>query len=397
MSQYFINNSIVEKTDAALHSILEDAYNQKIRPNCLCKTPGLPMYICRTHENQFLIKRMPNSGHLHHPDCESYEIPSELSGRGEVENKAISEDHESGLTSLKLDFSLSKQSSNKAPPSGEGSSTTDVKAEPTKLTIRSLLHFLYEDAGLNKWHPKMEGKRSWYVIRKYLTQAAQNAVVRKNVLAENILIPESFLLDHKDEIVARRRQLLSKFKKQGKKQPMGILIGELKDIEEARFGYKMIIKHMPDTPVYMDEKVHKRIQKTFATELAFFQENEKIHLLVISTFLLSASGHPQVDTISFMLVDTNWLPFENLEELELIEHLCSNNRHFIKGLRYNLGAPDVIASVLLIDTQEQPTAVYLVPPEPSDSYHDELNVVIDNSDLKSTIIDFSAGDTLSKI
>ncbi|WP_081999247.1 DUF1173 family protein [Vibrio tubiashii] len=198
-------------------------------------------------------------------------------------------------------------------------------------------------------------------------------------------------------MVARRRQFLSKLKKQGNKQPMGILIGEVKTIEEARFGFKMIVKHMPDTPVYMGEDVYKRINKAFSTELAFFHENESIHLLTICTFLLSASGSPQVDTISFMAVDRNWLPFENIEELELLERLCTGKRHFIKGLRYNLGSSDVIASVLLTDTEGKPTAVYLVPAGATESYYDELNAVVSHSELPSQILDVNQEDTLSAV
>lgn len=397
MTQYSIGDCVLERTDPLFEEALASSYKSRERPLCLCMNPGIPMYIARTGDNSYVLKRMPNSGQDHHSDCDSYEIPAELSGRGAVENKAISEDQETGITTLKLDFSLTKLSVNRTITNGETKEPSAVKADSTKLTIRSLLHFLYEDAGLNKWAPGMEGKRSWFVIRKYLLQAAQNKVARKHSLGEALLIPEQFSLDHKDEIVARRRQFLSKLKKQGNKQPMGILIGEVKAIEEARFGHKMLVKHMPDTPVYMGEDVYKRINKAFSTELAFFFENESIHLLTICTFLLSASGSPQVDTISFMAVDRNWLPFENIEELELLERLCTGGRHFIKGLRYNLGSSDVIASVLLTDTEGKPTAVYLVPAGATESYYDELNAVVTHSELPSQILDTNQEKTLGQV
>lgn len=397
MAQYAIGEQVLERTDPQFSSALASAYHSKNRPLCLCTSPGIKMYIARSNENNYIIKRMPGSGQTHHPDCDSFEIPAELSGRGEVENKAISEDQETGLTNLKLDFSLSKMTINRSIAKGETTDKIAVKADPTKLSIRSLLHFLYEDAGLNRWTPKMEGKRSWYIVRKYLLEAAQNKLARNHPLTESLLIPEQFQVEHKDEIIARRRQILSKLKKHGSKQPMGILVGEVKAIEDARFGYKLIVKHMPDTPVYMGEDVYKRINKAFAAELAFFQENESIHLLVISTILLSASGSPQVDTISFMLVDRNWLPFESIEELELLERLCSNRRTFIKGLRYNLGASDVIASVLLTDTEDKPTAVYLVPAGVTESYYEELDAVIAHSELDSKTIDINNEDSLNII
>ena len=395
MSEYLIDGIVTHKDDPHFNDALAGSYKGSERPLCLCMTPGIPMYIARVQEETYALKRMPNSGQIHHPDCDSYEIPPELSGRGEVDDKAISEDHASGITNLKLDFALSKVAVNRAGPKGDSQEATVVKADTTKLTIRSLLHYLYEEAGLNRWSPNMAGKRNWFIVRKYLMLAVQNKVTRKMPLAESLLIPEQFSLDHKDEIVARRRKTLAKLKKQGKKTPMGILVGEVKEIGEARYGHKLVIKHMPDTPVYMDENVFKRINKAFSTELAFFYENESIHLLAICTFYLSPTGSPQVDTISFMIVNSNWLPFENIEELELLERLTRSDRHFIKGLRYNLTAGDVIASVLLTDTNETPTAVYLVPAGVNENYYDELNRVIENSELASKIIDINNEDSLS--
>lgn len=394
MSQYYIKGNIVERDSPYFNDALESAYKIGDRPLCLCVTPGIAMYIARVHDETYLLKRMPNSGQTHHPDCESYEIPPELSGRGEVDHKAISEDQSTGLTNLKLDFSLSKVAINKAAPKGESKENKAVKGDPTKLTIRSLLHYFYEEAGLNKWSPNMAGKRNWFIVRKYLMLAAQNKMSRKLPLAESLLIPEQFSLDHKDEIIARRRKSMAKLKTQGNKTPMGIIIGEVKAIDEARYGHKMVIKHMPDTPVYMDENIYKRINKAFSTELAFFYENESIHLIAIFTFYLSPTGSPQIDTVSFMIVDNNWLPFENIEELELLERLTRSNRHFIKGLRYNLASGDVIASVLLTDTEENPTAVYIVPANVNEHFYDELNSVIKDSELNSKVIDINNEESL---
>ena len=218
-------------------------------------------------------------------------------------------------------------------------------------------------------------------------QAAQDKVTRNNPLIQYLFIPENFSIDHKNEIVERHKQFLSTLKKQNHKQPMGILIGELKSIEKARFGYKMMVKHMPDIPVYFEESVYKRMNKVFATELAFFNENVSIHLLTICTFVLSATGSPQIDTISFMAVDTHWLPFENSEELALLEKLCDEQRHFIKGLRYNLDSNEIIASVLLTDTDDSPTAMYLVPVDAPENYLNDLDSIIEQSEFQSKIID----------
>ena len=392
MSEYLIDGIRVSKEHPLYQQSLETAYAEKSRPTCLCKESGVPMYIAKLSPSEYLIKRMPNTGKNHGIDCESYEIPSELSGRGDLDDKAVLEDQETGLTNLKLDFSLSKITSSRSGSMAASEGATTVSASPKKLSILSLLHFIYEEAALNKWSPRMAGKRNWYIVRKHLLEAAANKVSRRNKISDFLFIPEVFQVDRKDEIEARRKQFMNKLTVKDGKQPMGILIGELKAIESARFGHKLVIKHLPGTPFYLNDGLYKRISKVFDQELAFFHENEGIHLLVVSTFLLSSSGNPSVDTISLMTVDRNWLPFENIHEMELNERL-SADRHFIKGMRYNLKKKDVIASALLTDTDE-PTAIYIQPDQEDEPYIEQMNSVIESTELNSVVWDVNSGQVL---
>jgi len=50
------------------------------------------MYIAKVG-NRYIVKRMPDTGQLHSPDCDSYEPPAELSGLGEVLGSAIKGRH----------------------------------------------------------------------------------------------------------------------------------------------------------------------------------------------------------------------------------------------------------------------------------------------------------------
>jgi len=224
MSKYSFDGQIVERDDPLMQDLLDSAYKTKKRPLCLCSDNGIEMYIAKSGDSNYILKRLPYSAQRHHPDCDSFEIPAELSGREDVQQKAISEDEATGLTSLKFDFSLSKMAINSSMNKGEPKEKTAVQANPTKLSIRSLLHFLYEEAGLNKWSPKMTGKRNWWIVRKYIIQAAQDKVARKKPLEKILLVPENFSIDNKDEIISRRRQFLSTLKKQGSKSPMGASI-----------------------------------------------------------------------------------------------------------------------------------------------------------------------------
>jgi Protein of unknown function (DUF1173) len=71
------------------------------------------------------------------------------------------------------------------------------------------LHYLYEQAGLNKWTPAMSGKRSWYVIRKYLLQAIEAKLAKGPPLSELVYIPETFSAERQAEIAQRRLAQIS--------------------------------------------------------------------------------------------------------------------------------------------------------------------------------------------
>ena len=58
-----------------------DSYAAHQRPRCMCLVEGIEMYVARlagTNEG-FIVKRMPNTGSHHAPNCPSYEPPPESS------------------------------------------------------------------------------------------------------------------------------------------------------------------------------------------------------------------------------------------------------------------------------------------------------------------------------
>lgn len=45
MGQYQFGDLILSRNDATFEDALEDAYKSKLRPECLCVSKGIPMYI----------------------------------------------------------------------------------------------------------------------------------------------------------------------------------------------------------------------------------------------------------------------------------------------------------------------------------------------------------------
>lgn len=366
MTRYLLNDYESSPDASNWNTVLMRAHAAKIHPVCLCKhVADKPrMYIAK-HRDDYFIKRIPFSGGFHAPHCEHYEPPSELSGLGQVSGSAIRDDADTDTTVIKLDFSLTN---GKARPNVNGGEVEheSVRSDGTKLTLRATLHYLYDQAQLTRWSPRMSGRRSWAVVRRELQKAATDKRAKGHSLTELLYIPETFLLDAAGAIETRRSSALARLSASASNRML--IIAPVKQIEQARFGYRMTLKHLPDMPLLMNDDLHKRLFRVFSDELALWGRLENTHLLLIGTFSLSPQGVHVLESACLVNLNESWIPFDSLYEYQLLDLLHSRERRFTKGLRYNLPSAKPLASVMLQDTGDVPAALYIVPGDAGESY-----------------------------
>jgi hypothetical protein len=381
---YLIGGNRVCADAAGFETAIAAAHASKDRPLCLCMDPGIPMYVAAL-ANRHVIKRMPNTGSRHSPECESFEPPPELSGLGEVNGTAIIEDADTGVTSLKLDFSLTK-TAGRAAPVATGREADTVRTDGTKLTLRGLLHYLWEEASLNRWSPAMEGKRKWYVVRKALVGASCAKSAKGQALGARLFVPETFSTEHKQEIERRRADSLAQlYTSTGKQRELMLLVGEVKAVTQARYGFKVVIKHLPDCAFMLDEQLARRMEKRFKDELALWNADESTHLIVIATFGIGAAGMLAIEEMAFMLTSADWIPVESVHDLQLVSALTQAGRRFTRGLRYNLASDRPVATAVATDTRPAPVAMYVVAPGATDGHTAALQALIEESAFPSWV------------
>ncbi|MFC3172606.1 DUF1173 family protein [Acinetobacter vivianii] len=383
MNNFIHNGKLVNVEDDVLtQAILQDCYQKGIRPTCSClPDKNIEMYIAKIGDN-FVLKRMPNSADQHHFDCLSYEPPNEISGLGEVMGEAIKTD-ETGASVLKFEFSLSKSNVTKQAPTPSETPKDTVKAETAKLTLKGTLDYLLDEALLNRHRPNM--RHNWFQFRKALI-ALNDKKNKKDDLSSLVYIPEYYDQTKHNEIEARRKAELADLKVKGTKRPLKIFIGVIKSIDDARFdGGRIILKHAPTLHLFMDAKMYTRVKKRFEPELEQAQYHEDVSLLAIGTFGFAESGIAKIEEIALVPLNSSWLPFDSLEEKELLDTLTMQNRSFIKCLRYNLSKNTPIANILLTDT-DPPTAFYLTNNETEESYIAEAKELIANSEFVSVLV-----------
>ena len=350
---YMIDGLRFDSITEGFAEAIASAYSTRQRPRCLCMAEGVEMYVARLRDG-YIVKRMPDTGSHHSPECPSYEPPAEFSGLGQVLGSAITEDPATGETTLKLDFSMSKMTGRSVMPTsgGEGDS---VASSGTKLSLRGLLHYLWDQAELTHWQPGFAGKRTWGTVRKHLLLAAESKIARGDSLLSRLYIPEVFSVDKRDAINAMRTALWAQtIAAPGRPQHLMLLIAEVKEIVPARYGFKAVVKHVPDQAFALDERLYRRLERRFASELALWGSADDLHMVIVATLSVSAAGIPIIWELSLVPMTRQWLPIEDSFEKQLIERLVADGRSFVKGLRYNLAAGIALASATLTDCDGSP-------------------------------------------
>jgi hypothetical protein len=360
---YLVGGKRIESGTAAFAEAIAAAHAAHQRPRCLCLVDGVEMYVARLAGlgGGYIVKRMPDTGSHHAPYCASYEPPPEVSGLGQVLGSAITEDPATGETTLKLEFAMSKIAGRSTMPTAGGDSDS-VASSGTKLSLRGLLHYLWDQAELTRWQPGFAGKRTWGTVRRHLLQAAENKIARGDSLRARLFIPEVFTVDQREAINARRMSQWSQaIALPGKPQHLMLLIAEVKEIVPARYGFKAVVKHVPDQACALDEQLYRRLGRRFESALALWGAADDIHMVMIATFSVAAAGIPTIVELSLMPVTRQWLPVEDAFEKQVVEKLVGDGRSFIKGLRYNLGAASALACATLTDCEGSAPLLFIVP------------------------------------
>jgi hypothetical protein len=135
----------------------------------------------------------------------------------------------------------------------------------------------------------------------------------------------------------------------------------VKEIVPARYGYKAVIKHVPDQGFALDEQLYRRLGRRLDSELALWASADTVHMVVIATFGVTVAGIPTIGEMSLMPVTPQWLPIEDSFERQLVDRLVADERSFIKGLRYNLHRSQCLATATLTDTGDAGSLMFVVP------------------------------------
>ena len=128
-----------------------------------------------------------------------------------------------------------------------------------------------------------------------------------------------------------------------------------------------------------------RITAKFANELSLWGAMPEAHLIAIAPFGLGPTGVASIESIALMIVNENWIPFENSYDAALLEALTRSHASYLKGLRYNLALDRPLASVVLREDDGEPVAMYVVPPDADEAYRAALEELTGESEMTAWV------------
>jgi hypothetical protein len=350
---------------------LARAHAARQRPICGCTEARPELYIAHLGD-RYLVKRMPQTGPDHALHCPAFEAPEGISGLGPLVGTAVSWS-EDGEVALKLDFPLTINGKRAiAPPPRSADKAAEATTPARRLSITALLHFLWQEAELNRWSPGMAGKRSWGLVRHLILAAAAGKAAKGRPLAEAVFLPEPFQSERKAELAARREALLARLRSApGTPQPVGLLLAEYKSHEPGRIGARFLFRHLPDLPFHAEADLASRFERAFEAELQMADLVPGLKLVALASFAFARHGAPNLIEIALMPVSEHWIPVETLRELSLVDALAGGRRRFLKPLRFNLARSARLPAALLTDAGPAPYRLYLAGQQGTGSSQDD--------------------------
>lgn len=356
--RFAIRGRIFSAEDLGLQGVLAQIHESAERPRCLCVPGGVEMYVAR--HRRYLIKRMPDTGRAHHPSCPSYEPDGVFSGLGELAGEAIVE-VQPGRVELRVDFPWARVNG-RAIVHGEAEDPGEVAVARRRMSLRAVLHFLFERAGFNRWTPAMAGRRNQGVLHKYLLEAAEEVDVKGVPLADRLYVPEPFHEADKVEIARRRREKLAILRPRDGQAPLALVVGEFKACDRADQGCRIWIRHMPDAPLLMSDRGWDRMARVHAPLLEARDADTGYRVRLVMAALIRARREftYEIDAANLMLVSEHWIPVEGVHELPLVDALVTQQRRFIKPLRYDAANAGAFPSALLLDAGSDPVPLHVI-------------------------------------
>jgi hypothetical protein len=183
--------------------------NKLAIPRCSCRIDiELKLYIGQ-REGHYYLARYPNSGCLHNPDCQFFELAVEGSGLSAYEQGVIKHLPD-GTVRVKLKNPLSHVAKDVTPPTPPETKPEEKPAgrrSKSAVTMVGLIDLLFYEAGLAAWHPRFRDRRTHWVVIRRLYEAAARIKTSRDAVADGLIVGIGGIEKREFAQLAKRNQI----------------------------------------------------------------------------------------------------------------------------------------------------------------------------------------------
>lgn len=354
------------------HSELQQARRRFGHALCSCQSEPLKLVI-RERQDKLFLAAWPNQANVHALDCPFY--TEERSGANEYAPGAISQVGNS--TNLALAHPLRQTDRFKSGGEGGKDKTAlrkDRAAPKERLHLWGLLHYLWEQAGLNRWYPGWH--RDWGFVRHVVRRVAQSTTVEGHPLLPNLYMPPVWVPAKQDQINARWDEFVRPLRLQHRRSPTvaaGIVIGMTRALEPSDFGYLLKLHHHAER-FYMDHSLADMLARHSRRGWAAMKHlntavgaDDKPYVVAAMRVEATHTGRMTIVEAAMMRVSPRFIPVNSSYEDKLARVLVGQDRQFVRPLHYDshlLELPDFILkdgapTPPSADARPQPHALYV--------------------------------------
>ena len=298
------------------------------------------------------------TGNEHKPDCRFYSVCSDERQAEIYQGEAVRAAAD-GTIVVRLPTGLQKKAPSDVKPAQNVSDDEPVKRKRRpSMSLLGLLHLLWEQSGINVWHPAFDKKKrtpGW--VSWHLQQTAARIRIGRVPLEESLLL---MALKGTQQVIANREHLRAAEKSKRRLIVVSMLAG-WSEAGEARLQAMLplgLLSGFPD--LVMPEDVRHRLERSFSRELGDWRRGMKVVVIAETeppeTSFRKVDGRNRPSScstvldVALMIVSPRFIPLDSGYEAAVEDKLWKEERAFIKPLRYD-GEEDVFPDFVLKDVK----------------------------------------------
>ena len=306
---------------------------------CCCQDKPLPLVI-RERGQKLFLAAWPEQGSQHALGCPFFS-ETKLEDAARIAGAVL---NEGDVTQVRLHHPIRQPNRAFAAAHPKDQAVVVSKsAKFSRLHLWGLLHYLWDEAGLNRWHPGWH--RDWGFVRHAIRRVAQSTMVDGAPLIHSLYVPPVWVPAKKQEVLDQWNKFVAPLiqnHRRAREVASGFVIGSVRLLESQGDGAYKLALHHHGVPFLVDEWMGKAMSQfsrrgwSALKQLVSPVDNDpKPYVIAALRVEATSTGRMYVVEAVLMRVTPRYIPVNSSFEDKVARELVEQDRQFVRPLHYD--------------------------------------------------------------